>query len=231
LNQRLTASTKLGGSWRGKLSVNRPALVLGRYENSQGVTAWQVPGNLPGLRVRRNCKTRDEASAKKATLELKSIQTAAGLDTVATVLTGPHIREAEALFQRFAANSRPLSFSVDFTLANDREPERQSPPRGDPRLCSRQGARACPRPNIRDRCDTEVGVADVVVRGGGAGTDVRVREGAFGGDTARGGILEGDGSVATEAAAVQDPFVEVGFRFGRRGVSTAGEEAEAVEQA
>ena len=108
--------------------MDRPALVLGRYENRHGVTSWRVPGNLPGLRVRRNCKSREEASAEKATLELKSIQTAEGLDTVATVLTGPHIREAEALFQRFAANSRPLSFSVDFTLANDREPERQSPP-------------------------------------------------------------------------------------------------------
>ena len=70
-----------------------------------------------------------------------------------------------------------------------------------------------------------------MVRGGGAGTEDRVREGAFGGDTARGGILEGDGSVATKAAAVQDQFVEVGFRFGQRSVSAAGEEAEAVEHA
>jgi len=105
--------------------MNRTALVIGRYENRNGVTSWRVSGSLHGLRVRRNFKTREEASAEKATLELKSIQTSAGLNTVATVLTGPQIREAEALFQRVAEKSRPLSFYVDFALENYREPERQ----------------------------------------------------------------------------------------------------------
>ena len=61
--------------------------------------------------------------------------------------------------------------------------------------------------HVAERCDLEVGVAEVVVRGGGAGTDDGVQVGAFGGDTARGGIFERDGFVAAEAEAVQDEFV------------------------
>ena len=71
----------------------------------------------------------------------------------------------------------------------------------------------------------------IVVRGGGAGTDDGVQVGAFGGDTARGGIFEGDGFVAAEAEAVQDEFVEIGLGLRRRDVFAAGEEMEAVKEA
>ena len=85
--------------------------------------------------------------------------------------------------------------------------------------------------HVAERCDLEVGVAEVMVCGGGAGTDDGVQVGAFGGDTARGGIFERDGFVAAEAEAVQDEFVEVGLGLRRRDVFAAGEEIEAVKEA
>jgi len=44
------------------------------------------PGWLHGVRIRKNFKTREEAAAEKATLELNALQAASGLRTAATSL-------------------------------------------------------------------------------------------------------------------------------------------------
>ena len=44
----------------------RPALVLTRYENATGTTSWRVSGQLNGIRVRKNFKSRDEAEGVQA---------------------------------------------------------------------------------------------------------------------------------------------------------------------
>jgi integrase len=99
--------------------------VVSRFENRNGVTSWRVDGRLHGLRIRKNFKTREEAAAEQATLEVKSLQIASGMRSVATSLTEDQVREAEALFRRVAGRPSPLSFYVDFALTNHREPEAQ----------------------------------------------------------------------------------------------------------
>ena len=47
--------------------------------------------------------------------------------TTATRLTDDQLHEAEAAFRRIAGKPRPLSFYLDYTLANYREPENLKP--------------------------------------------------------------------------------------------------------
>ena len=93
-----------------------------RFKNRNGIFSWRVDGQLNGVRIRRNFKTQEEAAAEKAGLELKALQLASNLRAVTTSLTEDEVREAEAVFRRIAARGRPLSFYIDFTLMNDREP-------------------------------------------------------------------------------------------------------------
>ena len=96
-----------------------------RYENRNGVTSWRVGGWLHGFRIRKNFKSREEAAAEAATLEIKALQATSGLRSLATTLTDEQSREAEAAFRRHADKPRPLSFYLDFALANYRQPENQ----------------------------------------------------------------------------------------------------------
>ena len=105
--------------------MNHTTFAVSRFENRNGVTSWRVDGRLHGVRFRKNFKTREEAAAEQATLEVKALNTTNGLHTIATVLTAEQVREAEAVFHRLAEKARPLSFYVDFAVANYREPENQ----------------------------------------------------------------------------------------------------------
>ncbi len=105
--------------------MNHSKFAVSSFENRNGVTSWRVDGRLHGVRIRKNFKTREEAAAEKATLEIKALPTSAGLRQIATALTDEQVREAEALFQRVEGKVRALSFYVDFALANYREPEHQ----------------------------------------------------------------------------------------------------------
>lgn len=95
------------------------------FENRNGTSSWRVVGWLHGERVRKNFKTRAEAVAEKATLEVKAAQTEQGMRTVATTLTAEQVREAETVFHRLRDRPCPLSFYVDFALTNYKEPEQQ----------------------------------------------------------------------------------------------------------
>ncbi len=107
--------------------MNHTKFVVSRFENRNGVISWRVDGRLHGLRVRKNFKTREEAGAEMATLEIKALQSASGMRSIATAMTEEQAREAEALFQRVAGKPRPLSFYVDYALTNYREPENEKP--------------------------------------------------------------------------------------------------------
>jgi integrase len=98
---------------------------VSRFENRNGIISWRVTGRLHGLRIRKNFKTREEAAAEQAALDLKALQISSGMHLVTTSLTEAQVREAEALFQRVAGKACPLSFYLDFALANYREPEKQ----------------------------------------------------------------------------------------------------------
>jgi hypothetical protein len=84
-----------------------------------------VSGLLGCVRIRRNFKTREDAAAEKAALEIKAQQIDSGDQSTVTHLTEQQVREAEAVFQRLAAKQHPLAFYVDYALANYREPEAQ----------------------------------------------------------------------------------------------------------
>ncbi|MGH7996481.1 MAG: hypothetical protein ACREFX_09035 [Opitutaceae bacterium] len=96
---------------------------VSRFENRNGTASWRVSG----LRIRRNFKTREEAAAERAALEIKSEQAASGLHSVTTCLTIDQVREAEVAFHRLAARPQSLSAYLDFALANYREPARDAP--------------------------------------------------------------------------------------------------------
>ena len=98
---------------------------ISRFSNRNGATSWRVSGLLGSVRIRKNFKTRDEAAAEKATLEIKAQQIDSCDQSILTHLTESQVREAEAVFQRLADKQHPLAFYVDYALANYREPEAQ----------------------------------------------------------------------------------------------------------
>ena len=98
--------------------------VVTRYENRNGVSSWRVSGFLHGIRIRKNLKTREEAAAEKAALEVKELQAASGLRAVTTFLSDAQLREAEASYQRLLGQPRSLACYLDYALANYRPPER-----------------------------------------------------------------------------------------------------------
>jgi hypothetical protein len=98
-----------------------------RYKNRNGVTSWRVSGWLRGVRIRKNFKTREEAGADKAAMELSAEQAASGLRSISTCLTIEQVRESEAAFQRLGTRSRSLSFYLDYALTNYRDPVNDKP--------------------------------------------------------------------------------------------------------
>ena len=101
------------------------AFVVSRFLNRNGVTSWRVAGWLHGVRIRKNFKTKEEAAAEKAVLELKAMQATSGLRSATTFLADEQLREAEAAFRRLADKLHPLAFYLDFALATYREPINQ----------------------------------------------------------------------------------------------------------
>ncbi len=102
--------------------MNQPTFAVSRFENRNGIVSWRVDGRLHGIRFRKNFKTREEAAAEKAVLELKAEQNASGLRSATTCLTNDQVREAESLFRRIVGRTRTLSYYVDYALANYRDP-------------------------------------------------------------------------------------------------------------
>lgn len=105
--------------------MNHPGFIVRRFENRNGSFSWRIAGWLHGVRIRRNFKTREEAAAEKAVLEMQALQTTSGLRPQATFLTPAQLREAEFVFYRLGESARTLSFYVDFALANYRAPSEQ----------------------------------------------------------------------------------------------------------
>lgn len=105
--------------------MSQSTFSVNRFENRNGVISWRVDGRLNGVRIRRNFKTKDEAAAEKASLELKALQMAKDLRSVATELSPERVRDAEMAFRRIGDRRHSLSFYVEFALANYREPATQ----------------------------------------------------------------------------------------------------------
>lgn len=101
--------------------------IVTRFDNKNGAISWRVDGRLGGLRIRRNFKTREEAAAEKAALDIKAEQIAAGLRSVMTSLSPEQLRDAETAFRRLVGQSASLTFCIDYALANYRPPEHEKP--------------------------------------------------------------------------------------------------------
>ncbi|MGH8019195.1 MAG: hypothetical protein ACREIA_13055 [Opitutaceae bacterium] len=97
------------------------------FKNRNGVTSWRVSGWLAGVRIRKNFKSRTEAAAEKAVLELKAIQLASNLRRATTSLSDEQLREAEAAFERLKTRPKGLTFYLDYALSTYREPVAAKP--------------------------------------------------------------------------------------------------------
>src|SRR5471030_287744 len=95
---------------------------VSRFKNRNGVFSFRVDGRLHGVRIRRNFKTKEEACAEKAALELKALQSASSVRGTSTFLSDAQLREAEAAFLRLKDASQSLSFLLDYALTNYRAP-------------------------------------------------------------------------------------------------------------
>jgi hypothetical protein len=101
------------------------AFIVSRFVNRNGITSWRVDGRINGLRIRKNFKTRAEAGAEKASLDIKAAQSETGVRTALTRLTDEQLHDAETVFRLLADAPKPLAFYVDFALANYRAPDRE----------------------------------------------------------------------------------------------------------
>lgn len=107
--------------------MSETKFAVSRFQNRNGVTSWRVSGWLHGVRIRKNFLTKEEAAAEKATLEIKAVQVSAGFRPAMTLLSDAQLRDAEASWHRLQGKPQPLSFYVDYALANYRAPEHQKP--------------------------------------------------------------------------------------------------------
>jgi hypothetical protein len=86
---------------------------LTRFDNRNGTTSWRISGWLASVRIRKNFKSREEAAAEKASLEIKAAQITSGLRIATTFLSDVQLRQAETAFRRLADQPRPLGFFLD----------------------------------------------------------------------------------------------------------------------
>jgi len=103
------------------------SFVISQFTNPSGEIVFRLSGWLDGKRIRKNFPTRTEAEAQRQVFDIGDLQTKAGVRAAITRLTDEQLHQAEAVFQRLAGRPQPLSFYVDFALANYREPEKQKP--------------------------------------------------------------------------------------------------------
>jgi integrase len=105
--------------------MNQTKFAVSRFENRNGVISWRVTGWLHGVRIRKNLKSREEAAAEKAALELNALQATAGMRTAMTFLADEQLRQAEDAFRRIEGRACSLLFYLDYALTNYRAPERE----------------------------------------------------------------------------------------------------------
>jgi integrase len=107
------------------MNATTSSFSISEVTNPSGEIVYRVSGWLDGMRVRKNFPSRPEAMAECQVLEVCRLQGETGVHTAVTRLTDEQLHEAESLFHRVANQKHPLSFYVEFALANYREPVTQ----------------------------------------------------------------------------------------------------------
>lgn len=96
-------------------SIERFGIAL--YTNPSGRKVWRVEGRkIGGQRVRENFKVQAEAKARKAELEIESMNLSSGVGFRQTRLTDDQLAQAEAAFIKL--QGQPLLTAVDYFIAN-----------------------------------------------------------------------------------------------------------------
>lgn len=98
------------------------ACTVSRFENRNRVTSWRFSGWLGGQRVRKNFKTRDDASAEYAALEGRTLRATTGFRRITTLLSGHQLREAESAFRQLAGKPKGLSHYLNCALVTVTSP-------------------------------------------------------------------------------------------------------------
>jgi integrase len=104
---------------------NKSPFVISEFTNPSGNIVFQLYARLDGKRFRKNFPTRTEAEAERQVQEVQLLQRETGIRAAATRLTDEQLHEAESVFRRVTGHAHPLSFYVEFALANYREPVTQ----------------------------------------------------------------------------------------------------------
>jgi hypothetical protein len=99
--------------------------VISVFTNPSGNIGFQLYACIDGKRFRKNFPTGVEADAECQAQEVRWLQRETGIRAAATRLTGEQLHEAESMFRRIAGYAHPISFYVEFGLANYREPVTQ----------------------------------------------------------------------------------------------------------
>lgn len=94
----------------------------GNGSNPSGEIVSRVSGWLDGKRIRKNFPARPETEAERQVLEIQRLPGETGIRPAATRPTEHQLHEAEVVCGRLASHPRPLSFYVEFALANYRDP-------------------------------------------------------------------------------------------------------------
>ena len=104
--------------------MSQSTFSVNRFENRNRVISWRVDGRLNGVRIRRIFKTQEGAAAEKSALELKALQMAKDLRSVATKLTPEQVRDAEMASRRIGDRPHSLLFYLENAVMHYRDPVR-----------------------------------------------------------------------------------------------------------
>ncbi|MDQ8193628.1 hypothetical protein QEH59_04290 [Coraliomargarita sp. SDUM461004] len=96
---------------------------ISKFTNPQGSDAWRVAGTLNGERIRKNFKTRDEATAFRQKLNIRLLNEQNEGQTIWTTLS--HAQNADAIaavnLLKRSKSSKSLPFAVNYFLEHYKE--------------------------------------------------------------------------------------------------------------
>jgi len=99
---------------------------LSKFENPSGDVVWRVSGTLNGERIRKNFRTRAEATGERHRLDIRVLNETSDGQQIWTTLTHDQNRDAIAAVNMLkrSGSEKQLTFAVDFFLRNFSEPAR-----------------------------------------------------------------------------------------------------------
>jgi hypothetical protein len=98
---------------------------ISEFINPSGGVVFRLYARMDGKRFRTNFPTRAEVESERQAQKVQLLQRETGIRATATRLTDEQLHKTESVFRRAAVHAHPLSFYVEFALANYREPVTQ----------------------------------------------------------------------------------------------------------